>query len=283
MRNRFHSGFLRAGKEAFLFVFCLFAASPLSYADSKVGDSRVLLSFLHGIEEQRYSWFGYSSTVRVTFTTPDGKTAECAGQLDYQRLNERVFMSCYAAPEKLAFILKTDDDRFSLYLPSHQTLYEGNIFDLEFTEEINSHIQPMDLYRALKPMPVLPESAVMESSGKETAVIGVKNFYRREAYIERRLEANRQGQVPYEIYRDHEGASILEIERTDYRKVKAKSLSKVPVVLPFRIRVNNTRRNTDTIIFFTEIRIAAAENKNWKLPLPAGTRVVELPKFSGAD
>lgn len=236
---------------------------------------------LHRIEEQRYTWYGFTSAVKLNFKTSMGQIASCTGTLDYQRLNEKLLLSCYTAPDALAFILKTDDDRFSLYLPAQNTLYEGNIFDLEFSEKVDSHIQPMDLYRALKAMPILRETANLESSEGGTTVVGITDLYKGEPFLARRLTADENGNVPEETYLDHTGAAILEIERHDFQKVKGPSMSREikTILMPRHIFFRNDRQNTETEIYFTDIKPVQDDHRSWRLPLPRGTQVVELPKM----
>ena len=103
------------------------------------------------IEARRASWIAFKAKVMLHFYQEEEEKASCFGRLLYDRLEEKVVLSCVDNRNKLLFTFKTSDRDFELYLPAMKNVYEGNIFSLSDSPEINSHLKPLDLYRALKP------------------------------------------------------------------------------------------------------------------------------------
>lgn len=272
------NSFLTRVRESLLPLLLLSLFLPVRGLQAETSPD--LQQLLIQIEQRRFSWQSYTSGVNLSFKTEFGQTAACSGTLDYQRLHERLLLMCYSAPGKLAFILKTDDEEFELYLPSHAAVYEGNIFDLEFSEDINTHIQPMDLYRALKTMPVFPDTARIETVRPDSAVILIKEDDRDGRYDGRRLITDFEGNVSEETYMDKEGDSYLKISRGNFKKVKIRGYGR-PMILPRQIVIKNLRQKTETSISFVDIQPAETD-KDWELRLPEDTRRIRIPPMENA-
>jgi hypothetical protein len=138
------------------FLFLL-SSGPLSWAGTAPGAE--LEGILQKIESRHYRWIAIRADVLLFFAKAGDPNAMCGGELLYQRLDERMLLTCVDARQELIFVFRTFDRRFDLYLPAQNTVYHGSIFDLEDSPDIESHLKARDLYRALKPMAVDPRRA----------------------------------------------------------------------------------------------------------------------------
>ncbi|MDD5226273.1 MAG: hypothetical protein PHV97_03690, partial [Candidatus Omnitrophica bacterium] len=134
--------------------------SPFARAETVPGSE--LEGILQKIESRHYRWIAIRADVLLFFAKAGDPNAMCGGELLYQRLDERMFLTCVDARQELMFVFRTLDRRFDLYLPAQNTVYHGSIFDLEDSPDIESHLKARDLYRALKPMAVDPRRAKVE-------------------------------------------------------------------------------------------------------------------------
>jgi len=250
------------------------AAQPLTIADG-------ITPLLNKIEMQRYNWLGYKAEIKMRFTTRQGQTAACRGELTYYRLEERLLLQCYNSNKNTLFIFKTNDLDFDLFLPMQKTLYKGNIFDLEFSDNIDSHIKPYDLYRGLKPMLIPFDKVKLESQDKVLTTFLVmdnrhgKNFWGRRAQAE-----TAKGDVLAETYFDPAGQTELLIRRSDFKKVSGRGkISRDPLRFPFRVRLQNYKDNTETEILFLNLEVIKNPPEgDWRIVLPQGTQTMVFPK-----
>ena len=155
---------------------CLYAWTPLSR------------EVLEKIKTRNGYWNAYQGEVVLHFVTSENRQAVCEGTLTYQRLNEKMLLRCFnkakqplvsrGSPEEsngqLLFILKTFDENYDLYQPATRAVYSGNIFDLENSRDIESHLKPLDLYRALKFFAVPEDAFEIEDSRGKSVLASVK-------------------------------------------------------------------------------------------------------------
>ncbi len=159
-------------------------------------------------------WNGFKASVTLEFVT-EMTHAACQGELTYSRLEEKAALDCYNLKRKLLFSYTAKDEEFELYLPGTGKVTHGNIFDVKYSPEITLHLEPLDLYRALKIMPVIPEQASLENRTLGTSQIRVQN--RLTHTLARTLEVSPEGDVVREtFYRPNETPDI-EITRTGHQ------------------------------------------------------------------
>ncbi len=239
-------------------------------------------TMLRKIEAQRFRWMGVKAEATLTFTTPQGKSASCSGRMTYYRLEEKMLLECFNGSGQTLFIFSTEDDEFELYLAADKTLYRGSIFDLDDSEQFSSHIKPFDLYRALKPMPVLPGQAHVASETPSSTVLNVWGLAQGKPYVKRVFTVTDRGDVPAETYLGEDGEKRLLINREDYREIgSVPHKKKEKVYFPEHIRIENVREKTKTDIAFSSLKpLWNTSGPGWVLQLPEGTRVWDLPRFN---
>ncbi len=237
---------------------------------------------LRRIETQRFRWMGVKAEATLTFTTAQGKSASCSGRMTYYRLEEKMLLECFNTRGQTLFIFSTADAEFELYLAADQTLYRGNIFDLDDSDQLSSHIKPFDLYRALKPMPVLPGQAHIASKTENSTVLNVWGLSQGKPYVKRVFTVTGRGDVPAETYLGADGEKKLQIFREDYREIgSVPHKKKEKVFFPEHIRIENVREQTQTDITFSSLKpLWNTSGPGWVLKLPEGTKVWNLPRFN---
>lgn len=255
-------------------------AGPCASAQP-LGLTEGVYTVVNKIEMQRYNWLGYKADVKLNFTTRYGQTAACHGDLTYYRLEERMLLQCYNSSKNMLFIFKTNDLDFDMFLPKQKTLYRGNIFDLEYTEAVDSHIKPLDLYRGLKPMLIPYEKVKPDTQDSVLTSFWVEETHRRQTYWGRRVTANAKGDVLSETYYGPDGKATLQVNRTDFKKVSGKGhISRDPLRFPYRIKIQNLKDQTRVELLFIKIEVLQNPSAgNWKIIVPPGTQTMVFPKI----
>ena len=219
--------------------------------------------------------------IEIQFTSSNGKQAVCQGNLVYHRLDEKILLQCYGTKQHRVFLLKTTDREFELYIPSHRTLYQGNIFALEDSPAIESHLRAWDLYRALKPM-VIPSdnTAVASLEGGLTAV--TVSRMGENPGLARDIKVSSEGDILSEVYYGWNGSISLEIQRSEFEKTGIET-SGVPAVYPRNIQIISHKKTsaedkiTETVFSFKNADfLADFAESDFKIPLPENTKVMVL-------
>jgi hypothetical protein len=218
--------------------------------------------------------------LRLKFRTPRGKKAECRGELVYQRLDEKILLKGYNEENALLFVFKTTDHDFELYLPREQARFTSNIFALEFSPEIHSHLKALDLYRALKPLSIPSEGTAVEKAGSETR-LKVRGKKGNLSFIAREVTANPQGAVLNEIYYGPDKKPRAVIAREDFREVERSKKEKF--LFPYRVIIKSAVDSVDegafdkTVMEFESIDFnAPLEDADFAFEPPPGTKTFGL-------
>lgn len=256
-----------------IFVFFLFPA--LSRAQETT-----LPDLIKQVELRRGIWTGLKAEIEIQFTSASGKEASCQGTLTYHRLDEKILLECHNAKNKRVFLLKTTDREFELYLPAHKTLYKGNIFSLEDSPAIESHLRAWDLYRAFKPM-VLPSENISVSPAENGMTL--LTVLRGEPPAKaREVKVSAEADIVSETYYGFGGTVSVDIQRSEFQEIGAETEG-VPTVYPRRIDITSYKQTAaepsamkTAFIFKSANFLTELAEADFEMPLPPGTKVMEL-------
>lgn len=266
-------------------LFSLLAFSPASWAET--APDAELEGILQKIESRHYRWIAIRANVLLFFAKGEDSSAMCGGELLYQRLDERMFLTCADAQQKLVFIFRTFDRRFDLYLPSQNTVYHGSIFDLEDSPDIESHLKARDLYRALKPMAVDPRRAKIERANSAMTSVDVYSRNGPEEMLARKLYLTPEGDVRGELFYNAEEKPVTEIQRYDFQEIRGRAGSYTSIIFPKKVTITSPETKKGSAIFFTRVTaLDAVDPLEFILRVPDRTREVFLnekdPHFSSS-
>ena len=236
-----------------------------------------LEEILRKIEARHYRWIAIRADVLLFFATAGGSRAMCGGELLYQRLDERLFLSCVDSQKELVFAFRALDRRFDLYLPAQNTVYHGSIFDLEDSPDIESHLKARDLYRALKPMAVDPRRTKLEETNAAVTSLNVYGQGAEKESLVRKLYLTPEGDVRGEIFYDPKGRPVTEIQRYDFHKLSGRTGPFGPVIFPKKITITSPETQKGSAIFFTQVKaLDTIDPLEFILRVPLGTKEIFL-------
>lgn len=240
-------------------------AQPLSIVSS-------IQSIINRVEDRKGIWTGFKADLDLRFSV-GGQGAACSGKMTYHRLEEKILLHCYDEHENLLFSFNTHDRNFELYLPAQKTLFKGDIFDLEDAGDIELHLKPIDLYRALKPMSLLAYQAEIEKNEKDSVTVGVYRTQRNQSQIIRQLQISPQGDVAKEIFFDSNQQPVVQIERNTFKERPVVDTgSKRKVIYPDELMIDVLDKDRHTDMKFKQIKFyTSLAEENWHLEVPEGT------------
>lgn len=239
---------LKANLRPFLPLFLIFNfTQPLSAAALSSDD------LLRAIELRRGSWTSLSAAVEFKFKSYSQSVASCKGSLLYNRLDEKIFLACQGRTGEAVFIFKTNDRNFELYLPSKKTLYKGNVFALENSPSIESHLNPLDLYRALKPAIFKASDLLSSRINPRGYSLTVKSGNDRL----RKIEMTEEGDILREAYTGFDGKVALSIERFEFETAQSGSTR---IVFPKQLRIKSSKDSNvrETTLEFQAVSFPAS-------------------------
>jgi len=229
--------------------------------------------------DQRWSrWTALKADLTLNFEAEQKDSASCRGELTYNRLDEKLLLHCFSNDDKLLFGFKSDDTEFELYLPTRDIIFTGNIFDLENSPDIESHLKPLDLYRALKPLAVPQKFSSIEGWNKKTVALKVFGRNHFEHYLSRRLVTSQKGDVFKETYYSFDEKPTVTIYRSNFQKYRiADSQYKKKVVYPQRIYIESESIDKRVDLIFDHIQFYSfLEKQDWSLTAPPTTPLINL-------
>lgn len=238
-----------------------------------------LETVIQKIEMRRGLWTAFHADLKLQFSSRDQGNAACRGELTYHRLDEKMILKCFNDQNQMLFAFRTDDRFFQLYFPSRETVFVGSIFSLADSPDIESHIKPLDLYRALKPMMVPLHRSIAESWDQDVMMVKVFARDRQSSYLSRSFIASHEGDILKEIYYSRKEDPLVTIHRMKIGSFQLEDGTlKNPIFYPQAIRIDSNSKQS-TLLAFHGIRFFAfLENANWLLDLPKTTRVIDLEK-----
>lgn len=228
-----------------------------------------IATLIERIETRRGTWIGFRSEVSLQFMAPEGQKGTCKGNLLYHRLDEKILLSCFNEKNKPVFYFKTDDSKFQLYLIPHQTVYQGSIFELQSSPAIQSHLQPLDLYRALKPQVLVPSETSLGEEAEDKIVLRVK----KDGKTARQLQMTAEGDVVREIYFNEEEKPSVEIQRADLEEVKG---TEPAAAFPRRILIESSKQTRTEIEINSAQFLPEVSDSELEIPFPDNIRKLNL-------
>lgn len=255
-----------------LLALLLFSSVAVATSDPKP-----LEAILQKIESRHYRWVAIRAEVLIFFAVSGNSRAMCGGELLYQRLDERMFLPCVDSNRDLVFVFRSLDRRFDLYLPSQKTIYHGSIFDMEDSPDIESHLKPRDLYRALKPSAFDPDRTEIERNDAVSIMLNVYNEKRGGRSLERKIYLAPEGDVIGEIYYSPEGQPLTQIQRYDFREIPAEVSSFHSIIFPKKITIISPSTQKGSALFFANVKaLDSVDPLEFILRVPMGTQEVFL-------
>ncbi len=231
------------------------------------------------VEKRRGTWISLKAETEVLFITAENQTASCQGTLLYNRLDEALRLDCFNDKAILIFTFKTLDRDFELYLPARKSLYQGDIFSLEDSPAIESHLRALDLYRALKPMLIQEENTSLDQA--EDGLISIQTN-RPDDTPFRQLTVSNQGDILSETYYAMDGNPSVEIKREDFQKIVPAPASETETVFPRNILISSKKTNGASGSHTTEFHFkkvdfsAEIKESDFQLVLPEDIRTIAL-------
>lgn len=248
-------------------------------------DPKALDVILQKIESRHYRWVAIRAEVLLFLAASENSHAMCAGELLYQRLDERMLLPCIDSQKNLVFVFRTLDNRFDLYLPEQNTIYHGSIFDMEDSPDIESHLKPRDLYRALKPLAFDPVRTEIERNDAVRVLLNVYNEKRGKKSLARKLYLAPSGDVLGEVYYGPEGQPLTQIQRYDFREIPAEVSTYHSIIFPKKITILSPATKKGSALFFANVKaLDSVDPLEFILRVPPGTKEVFLdqknPQFA---
>jgi len=265
--------------RSFFLCLCFAVFVPLAQGESV--SSPELDSVLQKMEARNNRWIAIRADVLVFFAGVGNSRALCSGELLYQRLDERMLLSCSDTQKELVFLFRTFDRRFDLYLPAQKTVYHGTIFDMEDSPEIESHLKARDLYRALKPLAVDPRRAKIERTNFAITNLDVYSERGAAGELLRKLYLTPEGDVRGELFYNAEKRPATEIQRYDFREIPGQVGAFSSIIYPKKITIASSETKKGSAIFFTRVKaLDAIDPLEFILRIPPGTQEVFIEEKS---
>lgn len=256
----------------------LFLAIPLVQSEEPLSFSSQ--DVIQRLELRRGNWVGLKADVELQFENAKSQTASCHGQLLYQRLDERIDLRCLNDQQKLVFVFKTSDREFELFLPGRKTFFKGNIFQLNDSPSIESHLRPLDLYRAFKPALLQAQNTLI----KQIADGKLELLAQKNDVTVRKLEITNQGDILSETYYAPDERISVEITREDFQKILSTAKPGEPEpAFPHQIKIRSSKALAggngfnETLFTFKDIDFTPHfSESDFSFEVPQNTRQIVL-------
>ncbi len=267
------------GVYFFLAILCGVWAFHASSAFSLTPEETQLLQ---QTENRLSGWVTYKAAIQFEFFVADKKMADCQGEVLYRRMDEKLLLQCFDEKKERVFVFKTADMQFQLYLDRAKTLFQGNIFDLEYAPNIDSQLKPLHLYHALKFAYIPRERTEIDTSDQKTKTFRVLAKTPEHTYVSRMFTIDSQGDVPLETYFDLRGNRVVEISRSNFKFSgdvgylrHEKIFFPEVVTLVDQSAVDKAERKT--ILHFSNIETEPTlQSTDWISPIPKDAKTVQI-------
>jgi hypothetical protein len=258
----------RLAKIVLIICFLCLASSTIACADDAPSIPTAAEKWIQKIEERSGGWIAFRADLEMMFTAGDEQpAATCHGEMFYDRFRERLRLDCKDDRGEMLFTFKAFDQNFELSLKDTGTVYRGDIFEPEISAEIENHLAPLELYRAVKLSAIPEKNTEIESEDPQSVTLRVVSEKDNVRYTSRRITSLPNGDVPLEIWFSSKSVPLATISRHEYRRVEDKArIQDAPVHLPYQIQLV-TQKDLDapkneTLIVFKRITLLDRINEN---------------------
>jgi len=197
----------------FLAPHTVFAAEPKTPFDVKQAAN---------IYFKNKNWTPFAASIELSFYKNDELKSTCSGTLLFDPLKKKLLMECFGKLGQPVFVFRNDDLNFLLYLPSMRQAWQGDMFQLEYSPEFDSHLKPLDLYRAISPE-AFSENQVVGAYGMSDGMeLEIVKPYQATNYLARRIILDQRGQVKNETFLTPDGAELTVVVREGFKQLKNK-------------------------------------------------------------
>lgn len=168
------------------------------------------------------NWTPFAASIELSFYKQDTLRSTCTGTLLFDPLKKKLLMECFGRLGQPVFVFRNDDLNFLLYLPGMRNAWQGDMFQLEYSPEFDSHLKPLDLYRAVSPE-AFSENQVIGAYGMSDGMeLEIAKPYQGSSYLARRIILDEHGQVENETFLTPDGAETTVVVREGFNKIKNK-------------------------------------------------------------
>ncbi len=194
-------------------MHAVFAAEPKTVLEVKQATD----TYFHN-----KNWTPFAASIELAFYKQDVLKDTCTGTLLFDPLQKKLLMDCFDRLNQPVFVFRNNDTDFLLYLPGIHNAWHGDMFQLEYSTEFNSHLKPLDLYRAVSPE-AFSENQVGAANGMSDGMeLEIVKPYQGTNYLARRLILDEKGQVENETFFAPDGVATTVVIRDSFKKLKNK-------------------------------------------------------------
>lgn len=168
------------------------------------------------------NWTPFAASIELSFYKQDQLKSTCTGTLLFDPLKKKLLMECSGKLNQTVFVFRNDDLNFLVYLPGMGQAWQGDMFQLEYSPEFDSHLKPLDLYRAVSPE-AFSENQVVGAYGVSDGMeIEIAKPYQGTTYLARRLILDENAQVKNETFLAPDGVETTVVIRDSFERQKNK-------------------------------------------------------------
>lgn len=166
------------------------------------------------------NWTPFAASIELAFYKQDVLKDACSGTLLFDPLKKKLMMECFGKLGQPVFVFRNDDSNFLLYLPGMRNAWQGDMFQLEYSPEFDSHLKPLDLYRAVSPEPFSEDQVISAHGVSDGMEIEIEKPFENTRYLARRLILDGHGQVENETFLAPDRIETTVVTREDFKEMK---------------------------------------------------------------
>lgn len=205
-------------------VLCCSLLLPAVLQTASAAEPQTVLELKRATDTyfQNKNWTSFAASIELSFYKQDELKSRCTGTLLFDPLKKKLMMECSGQLNQPVFIFRNDDLNFLIYLPGMRHAWQGDMFQLEYSPEFDSHLKPLDLYRAVSPEAFSEEQAISAYGMRDGMEIEIAKPYEGSHYMARRLLLDYNGQVQNETFFTPDGTETTVVTRENFKKINNK-------------------------------------------------------------
>lgn len=168
------------------------------------------------------NWTPFAASIELEFYKHDALKSTCSGNILFDPFKKKLLMECFGKLGQPVFVFRNDDIRFLLYLPGMRHAWQGDMFQLEYSTEFDSHLKPLDLYRAISPEPFSENQVIGAYGVSDGLELEIEKPYETIRYLARRMILNEHSQVENETFLTPDQSISTVVIREKFKKLKNK-------------------------------------------------------------